>query len=253
MGFLTSGYRHSSRAWVEKLLILGRAYSWCWPCPLLQSLCHSVCAKRPTATRGNGKRCVTKSCKAWEPWVFLCNVVQLAECEHKEIPSVESPFSHLGHPQRRRDAGDQGDLKVQGQPDRTEVLASAKKLHLPTNPVGLPVTWMPSPIPELQGVNKSRYFLIIYICAAFRLKERLKKSKLALLCWELVTEEETQTHCKKSNIRKLATCPSPCSPNVRGLVASLSSWFLQYINAHRKGRVIRRPGPGTDRLSHSSA
>lgn len=39
----------------------------------------------------------------------------LAKQEHEGPPGVENPFSALGNPQGGRDAGDQGDLKVQSQ------------------------------------------------------------------------------------------------------------------------------------------
>lgn len=65
------------------------------------------------ALHGNGKRCVTKSYRFGTQ--EFCYGMFLAKQEHERPPGVENPFSALGDPQGGRDAGDQGDLKVQSQ------------------------------------------------------------------------------------------------------------------------------------------
>lgn len=75
---------------------------------------------------------------------FCCGTF-LADHEHDGPPGVGSSFSPLGHLKEGRDAGDQQNLKVQGQPYRARSAHIGSEAPSSRKLVGLPVMQMLSP------------------------------------------------------------------------------------------------------------
>lgn len=148
----------------------------------LWSLYHSVHAKRQIALHGNGKRCVTKSYRFGMQ--EFCYGMFLAEHEHGGPPGVESSLSAVGLPQGGRDAGNQGDLKVQSQPYKSQKCSHlAPRPPLSRNPMGLHVvqmchlsTTIPLGVKQKQVCSHH-----LYLDCLWAERKRPQKSKLGRL------------------------------------------------------------------------